>query len=209
MQDFSSEEEVICCLQSSAVPLDVKLKAATKCLGSYEKSSQQISGRTAGSIFQFACNHLIRSADYFIKNQKLLKHSKGSEVVAIDPSGSGKDSAKSAPAFLNTTLWLLVNQLLQMDMTEISVGVSTISIHLLKPIYCLCLHMLGSSDSNKEVSGLLLQVLRTLRTKHCELAGGNWQPPVLQQASIMGKLVRRYAEVGGDNHEGTLGAGEL
>jgi hypothetical protein len=198
MQDFSSEEEVICCLQSSSVPLDVKLKAATKCLGSSIHASPKISGRAAGSIFQFACNLLIRSADFFIKNQKLLKQAKGSEVVAIDPLASAKDNAKSSPAFLNATLWQLVNQLLQMDITEISVGVSTISIHFLKPIFCLCLHLLGASDSkdNQEVSALLLQVLRTLRTKHCELAGGSWQPPILQQASIMGKLVRRYAEVG-------------
>ena len=185
-----NEEDVVSCLQSVSLPLDVKLKAATTAC----QSEAQLSGRMAGVIFQFASNLLIRSADYFIKHDKVGRLSSDTgEDANAELAGN-----KSVPAFMNTTLWQILNKMLLQDITEISVGVTSISMHFLKPVSCLCLQFLATdscSDFNL-LSTSILQTLRTLRTKYCGIAGGgSWQPPMQNLAAITGKLILRYCEV--------------
>ena len=190
MQHFLNEEELMNFIQSPTISLDFKSNSVKNF---FADNLNRISGRTAGSIFQYFTSLLIRSADYFIKHDKSGKSTSSGGEKQVDTAGS-----RSSPVFLNLGLWSLVNQLLQIELTEISVGVSNISMHFIKPIQCLCLHLLsvdGSADHDVLCS-TLLQILRTLRSKHCGIAGGgSWQPPMQSLASSTGKIVLRYAEV--------------
>jgi hypothetical protein len=193
MPGFIDEDDTISCLQSVSSPLEVKLKAVTACLQPDDGKGAQISGRLAGTIFHFTTNLLIRSADYFIKHDKLGKAKDISEETNAEAVGN-----KSMPAFMNPSLWQILTQLVQLDLTEISVGVATVSLHFLKPVSCLCMQFLADENCSdfKVLSSNMLQSLRLLRIKFCGVAGGgSWQPPMQSLASITGKLILRYIQV--------------